>query len=553
MSTSAETAGARILGYLERRARPLAILLLGGALFFAGLRIVEFAFIPPDDSLRHAATGVSGRPYTEVIVFDAEIPPVDSTPGWHRVLRTVHRVVGLDQYGLIGFSVLSLFVAFTASGLFLVRRPEAWAAVLLLAIVVDPGHPVRLSLGRPFMLTSLATVVFVLAWDAIVSRERERERGALLACLAAAAVTTWLHSTWFLLLAVPGAALLTREWRATARLSAAVGAGVLVGAILTLQPVAHLSYPIIHTWKTMGAVPAEFRVSELRPFTGSSTWVLIFLGLAVARAALPDLSGFRLRHPAFLTAAACWILAFTASRFWIDIGLPALMAGLALALHRVLEARLPAGSAERWIVVGGVAASLYLGISANHGRRWESSPLQRVVWLQENPEEAEDWLPDPGGILYSADMGAFFTLFFTYPEGDWRYILGPEQALMPREDLEILHGIADRSNWDAFLPWVEKLRPEDRLFVTVPSGADRPEWEGVEIFDIPRSFSIVRTVRPGSAAPAGDDGNGAPPASTPDPGASAPDAPAPTPDSPAPTRESPAPMRESPALADILP
>lgn len=494
------TGWAPLARYLELRSRPIMILILGGALAMAALRIVDYAFMPPDDALRHAATAVSGRSYVDVLVFDEAIPRVDSTPGWHRLLRAVLHVPGMDKYGLVSFSVFTLFLAFTLSGLLLLHRPEAWAGALLLAVVLDPGHAMRLALGRPFMLISMATVVFVLSWDRLVRNHRDSR--AIMGCVVAATIATWLHSTWFLLLAVPLAAVFSGALRPLATLTAAVVLGVVLGATLTLQPFEHLTYPLIHTWRTLGATPAPFRVTELRPFSGASGWVLIALTLLTARFSMAELRSIRLRHPAFLTAAFAWVLGFTAARFWVDIGLPALLAGVALIIQRLLDVHVPRRSVGRWVITISVALSLYLAITANHGRRWESSPLRSVVYFTEHPDQVAEWLPEPGGVLYCIDMTVFYTMYFTYPDGAWKYVLGLEQAIMPREDLEILHGIVDRQNWDAFEPWFRKLRPQDRLFVTIPPGAERPAWEGVEVFDVPRSYSIIRTVR-GRGGPEG--------------------------------------------------
>lgn len=478
----------------ERRSNLLMRLLLASALALAVLKIVDLGFIPPDDALWHAAAAVSERPYAEVLVFDENLPVVDNTPGWHALLRAVHHL-GLDKYALVSFSVFSLFVAFAVTPLFLLRRPEAWGIALLLSVVMNPLYPVRLALGRPFLLSSTALLVFVLMWDRLVADPRDRR--ALVLCAGAAAVATWLHSTWFLLYAVPLASLFSGRWRASLSLFGAVAVGVLVGALLTLQPLTHLVYPLGHVWRTVGAVPAEFRVPELQPFAGAAHYVLLLLLLLLARASLTELRDLSLRHVGFLTVLSGWVLGYAASRFWTDIGLPALLVVIALALERSLSARVTWKSPDRWVLGAAVACALYLGISANQNQRWESSPLSRVWYFTENPAQMEAWLPEPGGILYNTDTRSFQTFYFTYPDADWRYILGPEQAMMPREDLDVLHDIYEGGGWDAYLPWVEKLGPGDRMFFTVPQGASPPRWEGVDVIQVPSSYAVARP-SPGS-------------------------------------------------------
>ncbi len=473
---------------LDRRLRLAVLLVVAVALFAAALSIVDHAFIPPDDALRHAATAVADQSYEEVVLFDASIPAEDSTPGWHGILRAMHRAFGLDQFALVSFSVVFFFAVFTLTPLFLLRRPEAWAIVLLLAIVANPGWPVRLALGRPFLLSAAAVLVFVLAWERLLADPRSRS--GLVLCFAAAALTTWIHSTWFLLLAAPMAAFVTGHRRAAASLLGAVVAGIVVGAILTLQPLTHLTYNVVHVWKTMGTTPGHLRVSELQPFTGDGAYVSGALILLVAWASLPELKAMSLRHVGVTTALAGWVLAFTASRFWSDIGLPALLALSALLVQRILEARLPSRAPARAVLVVAVAAALHFSITANHGRRWESSPLPRIAWFAESPEGA-DWLPGAGGIVYSPEIRVFYSMYLVWPDAPWRYVRGPEQGIMPREHLAVLHDFEERGTWDALQPWVDALRPEDRLIVDA-AGRALPAYPGTQVQPLPHGLAVVR-------------------------------------------------------------
>ncbi|MBT8404577.1 MAG: hypothetical protein KJP18_12010, partial [Gemmatimonadetes bacterium] len=308
-------------------------------------------------------------------------------------------------------------------------------------------------------------------------------------------------STWFLIYAVPFAAVVTGERRAVLAMLGADTAGVLVGAMATLQPWTHLSYNVIHVWKTIGTTPAPFRVSELQPFSGDAGYVAFAMLALLGWATLPELRGFSLRHAGATTALAGWVLAFSASRFWTDIGLPAMLALTALLLQRVLQARLPARAPARWVVVGAVAVALHASISANHGRRWESSPLPRIAWLSENPQAAEKWLPGDGGIVYSPEMRVFYSMYLVWPEASWQYVLGPEQGIMPREHLAVLHDFEARQSWEALQPWVDAMRPQDRLIVDA-AGRPLPQFEGTEVQPLPHGLAIVRPVDAGATAAA---------------------------------------------------
>ena len=115
------------------------------------------------------------------------------------------------------------------------------------------------------------------------------------------------------------------------------------------------------------------------------------------------------------------------------------------------------------------------------GSRWTYNLTQQYLTTAEHPE-LKGWMPEKGGILYSAEMSIFYQTFFKNPNGDWRYILGYEPALMPDEDFKVYHRILwNFGDAKAYQPWVKKMRPPDRL-VIVAAGALRRtsrNWTGV--------------------------------------------------------------------------
>jgi hypothetical protein len=76
-------------------------------------------------------------------------------------------------------------------------------------------------------------------------------------------------------------------------------------------------------------------------------------------------------------------------------------------------------------------------------------------------------------------MSFFYDTFYHNPQGNWRYILGFEPALMPEEDLQVLRKMQwNHWDWPTYQPWIDKMRPQDRL--EIPSSAPPPipalEW-----------------------------------------------------------------------------
>ena len=97
--------------------------------------------------------------------------------------------------------------------------------------------------------------------------------------------------------------------------------------------------------------------------------------------------------------------------------------------------------------------------------RWTKNLTWQFLSVAEHPELA-GWLPDPGGILYSADMTVFYQTFFKNPRGDWRYQTAFEPALMPAEDFDTYQKILwNNGDVKAYAPWVQKMKPADRLVI----------------------------------------------------------------------------------------
>ena len=158
--------------------------------------------------------------------------------------------------------------------------------------------------------------------------------------------------------------------------------------------------------------------------------------------------------------------------------MPAVVAWMALEFQHYLEDKVAAFSRRRLVIVCVTALAVYAAMTGDVEGRWTGN-LTREYLSYDDPEHRE-WLPGPGGIVYSNSMSVFYHTFFRNPHANWRYILGFESAMMPHEDLTIFRKI----QWNfgaakAFGPWVRKMRPEDRLIVNGEKGGppDIPELE----------------------------------------------------------------------------
>ena len=185
------------------------------------------------------------------------------------------------------------------------------------------------------------------------------------------------------------------------------------------------------------------------------------------------------------------------SRFWIDWGWPALLVLAAADVQLMLEARFAADSFRRLGLVCVVAAAAYVCVTCDYGSRWTET-LSRQ-YLDASDPDVKGWLPDKGGIFYTADMSLFYQTFFKNPNGDWRYMLGFEPTWMPEKDFKVFQKIVWNFNeGKAYEPWVQQMTPADRLAVRGdaggPPGIAGLEWRypvsGIWVGRLPRTNSV---------------------------------------------------------------
>jgi hypothetical protein len=450
------------------------------------IRVLSHGFLPQDDALRHAAKAVSGRPWTEIVVLRPDMA-LDGYPGWHALLRGVHLLTGADAHALVLLSVVGLFFACALPPLVLLRRPESWLVALLLAGAIDPTMLWRLLLGRPLLVTGAALVLTLLLWRPL----QEERRPWTAACAATLAFTlaNWMHGSWYLLVLPLACVAAARQFRAALRLTACWAVGTLFGAVLTGQPLAFLWHTVKNAYLTTGgALSIPSMAVELRPAQSSPLVLLVVLGVLLWRHVRGGPRVSPLRQPAFVLAAAGWVLGSLAERFWIDVGWLALLVWLAEEVQDFLESRASVGNAGRLALVAAVGASTVLVLGADVQGRWDrpSDPQRQFLsaYLSTADPEQVGWLPDPGGIFYSSDMRLFFRTFYRNPTAPWRYILGFEAALMPPEDLAVYKAVFEHpGDGTPYQTWVRKMRPADRLFVVHTSDEPPPipglEWHQV--------------------------------------------------------------------------
>ena len=472
-----------------RRYVPLVVwALVALVVLLIPLKITGLGYLPADDALRHVAKAVSGKPWPEILVL-GDAFKLDHNLGWHAFLGAIHRATNWGTEDLVVFSVILLFVIANGAMLPWLRRPEAWLVALLTAMIIS-DVPQRLMLGRPFILT--ITVLMTVLFAAQKCRPDWRMFALFTVALAAC---TFVHGVWYLWVLPIAAFFFAGQFRWTILLALAWIVGVACAALLTGHPMDYLSQAVDMAAGSVGQhATNRTEVTELQPF-GGDILAVITVGALVGLRLLTKPAVPLTRNPAFWIMCGCWILGFRVSRFWEDWGWPALMVWIATEVEFLLVARFAADSLRRLLLALILALATFLAVTCDLNSRWTGSLTWQFLSTADHPELA-GWMPEKGGILYSADMNVFYQTFFKNPNADWRYMVGYEPALMPPEDFKTYYKILwNDGDLKAYAPWVAKMKPADRLVIHGTS-AGRPnipqlEWNygvsGLWIGRIPRT------------------------------------------------------------------
>ncbi|HZL12934.1 MAG TPA: hypothetical protein VFC85_02210 [Verrucomicrobiae bacterium] len=454
------------------------------------LKIISYGYLPGDDALRHAAKAVSGKSWSQILVLNP-VYKIDHEFGWNLFLEKIHRGTNWNAEALVIFSVVTLFVLVGWSVLPWLKWPEAWLITLLAASLTSDLCG-RFTLGRPYLVTLAGLLTILFLWQRHGSSAPKWWMLWLTTVIFA--LCTFVHGAWYLWILLLGALLFAGEFRWAISLGFSWVIGVIIGSALTGHP---FEYPVQALKLALLAVGMHDTIrtmaSELQPSNGDIFALGILGGLIILRQlAKLDVRPLS-KNPAFWLAFFGWVLGFKVGRFWADWGWPALMVLITCDLQFFLQTRFAVDSFKRLGLVFGVAIATFLAVTNDSGSRWTYNLTEQ--YLTENNPDLKGWMPDKGGIFYSADMTLFYQTFFKNPQGDWRYMLGFEPTWMPQEDFEVYHKVLwNFGDSKAYAGWVKKMRPQDRLVIRdgrgSPPSIPQLEWNygvsGIWIGRLPR-------------------------------------------------------------------
>jgi hypothetical protein len=440
------------------------------------LKILGYGYIPPGDARRHVAKPFAHKPYSEIVVMRPQYV-VDHSPGWEWLLGVLHRTAGWDEDALISFSVASMALFVLCFPLLWTRHPEAWLAAVLVQMIAIPELMARWTQGRPYLLTEGLLMALLFSWSKEPDRNLPRGK-AVLTCVGFA-LSVWMHGAWYLWVLLFAAFFLAQRWRAGLWLAGCWVVGTIAGALLTGQPLAFLNGAVFMAKCVYDEhAPKWMLVGEFQPSAGEFATITALAIIYLWRQRQNKSPSPLFSQPAVWMIVINWILGLTADRFWADWGVAAAIVWMAGEIDQAIPALWNPNSLQRLVACGCILLPLYLDSTNDLGRRYTACLTEPFV-DGGNPQ-VKDWMPGPGGIFYADNMQFFYNTFYKNPQGNWRYIVGFEPALMPPEDLKVYRDIhrADGSP-DAYQPWIKKMRPEDRLAVTHAGQPALPalEWK----------------------------------------------------------------------------
>ncbi|MGD1087836.1 MAG: hypothetical protein ABR955_03805 [Verrucomicrobiota bacterium] len=445
------------------------------------LKIISYGYLPQDDALADAAKAVSGKSWQQILVLGPSYI-MDHHLGWHWLLEKIYLWSHCSIETLVLVAVTGLFVLFGLSALPWLNRPEAWLVSLILAYMT-PDIPGRLLSGRPFVLSISVLVALTAAWQK--NGFTAPKWSVILWVTGLFTASIFFHAVWYLWVLPITAFFLAGQFRWGAVMTLGWLAGTVLGAMLTGHPFNYIAQTVELARRVIALHPTQTTlVSELSASGGDFSGLILVGGWVIMRQ-LAKLEAIPLsRNPVFWLMAMGWILGCETRRFWDDWGCPALMVLLAFDLQSLMQTKFVFDSFKRLTLSLGLAVTTYAVITSDADSRWSHN----LAWdcLTPDNSAAVGWLPDKGGIFYSADMNFFYQTFFNNPHADWRYLVGFEPALMPDEDFEVYERITWNLVWyggtdEGYKPWVNKMRPQDRLAIRSETRPNIPELEWKEV------------------------------------------------------------------------
>lgn len=476
----------------DEQLRKISIVFAAVTLLAIPLKVAAFGYLPPDDALRHSAFAMVHRNWDEILVLAPEsLGNIDSHPGWHQFLRFVRYITGAGTEGLVIFSYCFSFCIFCLGGLIKSGKPLPWMLALGITFIIAPAFQFRAIDGRPFIVSATVLAVLLLHWSRVDEPPSFKEAGLTLLMLVAA---IWVHPTvWYIWIGAAVCLVLCGQYKRAAFFVGSLLGALLVAAMLAPNWRNILIYPFDILVSAFGNAPLTRSqlVEEFQPSGAPVLPLVVAAILLIMRGEIRGVIASEFRKVDFVLFVGSWVLGLAIGRFFFDWSLPA----FAVWCYRQLDIIITTRGRKELAAVVAVSAVVFLVMTGDVSDRYSSSLHDPL--LHKPRAEIATMLPERGGVLYSTRMDVFYELFYRFPEGPFRYVVGYEPGLMPPADLETMRSIQFNNGLlAAYKPWFEKMTEKDRIFISVPT---KPEWPGFR-FDSFYTFWVGRRTSSTSGA-----------------------------------------------------
>lgn len=474
---------------LGGREKAIAWLLAVICLLYIPIKITSYGWIPQDDALRHAAHGVNEKTWGDVVLIRPEFN-IDHNPGWHSLLRFMHRNFDMNQEDLLLFSVVGLYLLFNLTGMLLSPTPLAWIAALAVLALADLAATFRVIIGRPYLVSCSVALLLLSLWT---KKELDlKSWRPWVISVIALALAVWIHGSWYLFLLMPFAFFLAGQGRRAGALVICLLLATFLGSLLSGHPLDFLRFHFQVPFEIFSEVRVNRQlVSEIQP---GNTAVILVAFCAILALILQRKGVFRLADlatdPVFMLAVTGWLLGIMVNRFWGEWGRVAITFWLAMRMADLIKASASFRQPRiRYCLALFVCVTLFFLSTHDEKGRYSERVMDEAIDFA-NPQLA-GWAPKPDSLIYSNTMLIFYMHYFAYPNATWKYVVGFESSLMPKDDLKVLRNLHyNFSHGREFAPWVAKMRPQDRLITRNLI----PGVEGIEWIQAARKFYIGRRI-----------------------------------------------------------
>ena len=472
-----------ILDLLEKKSKLLSLLIISVIFLIIPMKIMQYGWIPSDDALRHTAFSTVDRQWSDVLVIKEGLES-DHNPGWHQILKFLHKRFHFSKMGLLRFSVIGLFLLVNLTGILISPNPVCWLLAIAFALICDFGILGRILLGRPYIFSCTVTLIILRFYALPNSSEefddKKKNVYRIISVIILIALSTWIHGSWYLFLLIPFSFLLAGKVKESIHLICYILIGTILGAFLTGDFIGFFKFHFlatlnIFTEKTFNwLLVTEFAAGAQNTFCILFIFAIIALSIYKKKLTVKDLTS----DPAFIMILLSWLLGIMVIRFWVDWGRIALLFWLSYRFKDLIDSSETLKEPRvKYSLFLFVVCAVFFITTNDGGGRFSKNVFDQPIDFSE--ERLAGWAPESGGIVYSDSMSVFYKHFYEYPTAPWKYILGFESAIMPDEDRKVLRQIGYNFRLpDEFLPWINKMTKADRL-ITIGSVGDFPQLESI--------------------------------------------------------------------------